>query len=225
MIKENLQNVLAAIREAEKAGNRDELSVKLLAVSKTKPMALVHEAFAAGQVDFGENRVQELVDKHPQLPEAHWHMIGRLQRNKVKFIAPFIHLIHSVDSERLLAEVSKQALKHNRIIPCLLQVNISDETQKGGFQEVDCKDILQRINDFPGVEIRGLMGMAEFTADEQVVRSQFRRLKSALQDMQELDGERVRMMELSMGMSGDFELAIAEGATMVRIGSSVFGSR
>ncbi|MCB9235908.1 MAG: YggS family pyridoxal phosphate-dependent enzyme [Bacteroidia bacterium] len=225
MIRENLNHIHFEIRQAEKKYGRPPGSVRLIAVSKTKPMALIREAYAAGQLDFGENRVQELVDKHPQLPEVRWHMIGHLQRNKVKFIAPFIHLIHSVDSARLLEEIGRQAILHERIIPCLLQINISNEEQKGGFSEAECREVLENMDQYPGVLIRGLMGMAEFTDDEKVIQAQFRRLRLAFDGFQTLNGPAVQMEEISMGMSGDFEIAIAEGSTLVRVGSSIFGDR
>ena len=226
MIQENLAHILSQIEAATQKAGRTPDSVKLIAVSKTKPMSLIREAFAAGQVDFGENRVQELQEKHPELPEARWHAIGVLQRNKVKYIAPFIHLIHSVDSEKLLREIDKQAAKHERTIDCLLQINISDEPQKGGLTENEAETLLRdSIQNYPHVRILGLMGMAEFTDDTAVIRSQFKRLKAASEQFKPLENEQVRMQELSMGMSGDFEIAIEEGATLVRIGSAVFGSR
>lgn len=224
-ISDNLQQIRENIaRIAEKAG-RDPKDVKLIAVSKTKPMELINEAWEAGQVDFGENRVQELREKQPLLPQARWHMIGTLQRNKVKYIAPFVHLIHSVDSEKLLKEVDKQAGSHNRIIDCLIQLNISEENAKSGLNEAKTQKILEKIDDYPHVRIRGLMGMAEFTDDREVIARQFRRLRLAAGNFRQISHPRIEMAELSMGMSGDFDVAIAEGATMVRIGSAVFGSR
>ena len=174
---------------------------------------------------FGENRVQELVEKNEAIPEAKWHMIGVLQRNKVKYIAPFVHLIHSVDSEKLAREVSKRAVKCGREIDVLLQINISDEPQKGGFEEDEAEEMLGRIADFPNVKVCGLMGMAEFTADMEVVRGQFKRLAAARERFKSLEGPQVAMRELSMGMSGDYPVAIEEGATLVRIGSAIFGHR
>lgn len=224
-ISKNLAEALAEIKQVENAHHRPTGAVKLIAVSKTKPIALVREAAAAGQVDFGENKVQELVEKNEAFPDLHWHMIGSLQRNKVKYIAPFIHLIHSVDSERLLAEINKQAGKVGRTISCLLQINISDEDQKGGFTETEAEAVLKAIGKFPHIHIEGLMGMAEFTDDKQVIQTQFKRLRNASMRFQEFNGPQIEMKELSMGMSGDFEIAIAEGATMVRIGSAIFGTR
>ena len=224
-IASNLESIHKSIHQAcEKAG-RNPQSVKLIAVSKTKPIELINHAFQAGQVDFGENKVQELREKQPVLPQAHWHMIGTLQRNKVKYIAPFIHLIHSVDSEKLLAEVDKQAEKNDRIIDCLLQLNISEEDSKSGLNEARTAELLTRIETYPHVRILGLMGMAEFTDDETIIRSQFHRLANARFDLARDNHPQIQLKELSMGMSGDFEIAIEEGATMVRIGSAVFGGR
>lgn len=224
-IAAQLADVLAEIRAAAVAAGRDPGTVTLVAVSKTKPVEAVREAAAAGQVDFGENKVQEMVEKQAHLPHLRWHMIGTLQRNKVKYIAPFVHLIHSIDSERLLAEVDLRAAQNQHIISCLLQINISDELQKGGMTEEEAESILQRIAAYPHVRIEGLMGMAEFTDDAAVLRRQFRRLAQARLRMEAHAGPQVRMHELSMGMSGDFPVAIAEGATLVRVGSSIFGSR
>ena len=225
MIEQNLQEIRSKISEFAKQFGRKPDSVKLIAVSKTKPINLIIEAKQAGQVDFGENRVQELQDKHPELPDVNWHMIGHLQRNKVKFIAPFIHLIHSVDTPRLLAEVSKQAEKNNRTINCLLQVNISNESQKSGMDEHEVRDVLSNIDQYPSVVIKGFMGMAEFTSDREKIRNQFRSLKMLRESLAEFNSERIDLKELSMGMSGDYDIAIEEGATMVRIGSAVFGHR
>jgi len=224
-IADNLQEIRDKITSAARQAGREENSVQLIAVSKTKPMELIREAFQAGQVDFGENRVQELREKQPLLPEARWHMIGSLQRNKVKYIAPFIHLIHSVDSRRLLVEINKQAAKAGRIIDCLLQLNISNEDAKSGMEEAEVAEILKDIEQFPHIRIQGLMGMAAFVSDEKTIRNQFNRLRMAADVFAGLKHTRIQMRELSMGMSGDFEIAIAEGATMVRVGSAVFGLR
>lgn len=213
------------IREAAKAVGRDPESVQLIAVSKLHPIDAVNQASACGQTEFGENHVQEMVAKHEDRPDLHWHMIGSLQRNKVKYIASFVHLIHSVDSARLLEEINKQGEKAGRVVPCLLQINISDEPQKGGFQEQEAEELLQNIEAYPWVRIQGLMGMAAFTGDKELIRNQFRRLKEASTTFAPYAGPRITMETLSMGMSSDFEIAVAEGATMVRIGSSIFGSR
>lgn len=224
-IQSNLAEILSQIEAAALAANRDPKTIKLIAVSKTKPMELIHEAFAAGQIDFGENRVQELREKQPALPAAHWHLIGSLQRNKVKYIAEWVHLIHSVDSERLLAEIDKQAAKYNRLVDCLLQLNISAEEAKSGLEEESTADLLRRIDDYPHVRIKGLMGMAMFTDDQEVIRQAFRRLRLAKESLATIAHPRIQLAELSMGMSGDFRIAIEEGSTMVRIGSAIFGQR
>jgi PLP dependent protein len=224
-IAANLAAVKAAISVAATKAGRQADEIHLIAVSKTNPASAVAEALAAGQLDFGENRVQEMVEKQAEIPQARWHMIGVLQRNKVRQIAGFVHLIHSIDSERLLEEVNRQAGLHNRVIDCLLQINISDEDQKSGMDEADAELLLTRISDYPHVRVHGLMGMAEFTEDMDVVREQFRRLARARERLRRFNGLQVEMKELSMGMSGDYAVAIAEGATMVRIGSSIFGDR
>ncbi|MEM7369207.1 MAG: YggS family pyridoxal phosphate-dependent enzyme [Bacteroidota bacterium] len=224
-VAQHLSDILSRIQQSASQAGRSPSSVRLIAVSKTKPIELIQEALHAGHIDFGENRVQELREKHPILPQVHWHMIGSLQRNKVKYIAPFVHLIHSIDSERLLAEVNKQAAKHERIINCLLQLNISEEAVKSGFEEEEVEQLLRKIDEFPHIRIMGLMGMAAFVAEEEIIRQQFRRLRLASEQFQAIEHPRIEMKELSMGMSGDFEIAIEEGATLVRIGSAVFGRR
>lgn len=203
-------------------------SVTLVAVSKTKPISLLQEAYDGGQRIFGENRVQELADKFEALPkDIQWHMIGHLQSNKVKYIAPFVHLIHAVDSESLLKEIQKQALKNNRTIDCLLQVHIAKETNKFGFSAEELLEFISRKdlqNDFPNISFKGLMGMATFSDDQDLVRSEFRTLKSTFDTVKAHFSED-QFTEISMGMSGDYLLAIEEGSTMVRIGSSIFGGR
>jgi PLP dependent protein len=224
-IAENFLIVKDSIAKAAIAAGRMPEDIRLIAVSKTKPVAAVQAAMSCGQQDFGENKVQELVEKHAALPDARWHMIGTLQRNKVRQIAGFIHLIHSIDSERLLEEVDHRARLHGRAIDCLLQINISDEAQKSGMDEAEAAALLGKISDYPNVRICGLMGMAAFTEDMEVVRAQFRRLSDARERLRAQEGPQVQLQELSMGMSGDYEVAIAEGATMVRVGSSIFGDR
>jgi len=225
-VQAHLQQLRESIAQAARAAGRKPEEVRLVAVSKTKPVELIREAFEAGQLDFGENKVQELREKHPLLPpQIRWHAIGHLQRNKVKYIAPFVHLIHSVDSARLLQEIDKQAAKHQRIIDCLLQLNISGEASKSGMDEAGAQALLQRIDEWPYVRIKGLMGMAAFVQDEQIVRAQFRRLRLAAEQLRDISHPRIQLQELSMGMSGDYPLAIAEGATLLRIGSAVFGPR
>lgn len=203
----------------------------LVAVSKIKPASDIRELYDLGQRDFGENYVQELVQKHSELPtDIQWHFIGHLQRNKVKYIAPFVHLIHGIDSIKLLEEVNKEGKKNNRVIDCLLQVHIAQEETKFGFDETD----LSRFSDYfdtekinlSHVRIRGLMGMASFSEDTELVRAEFGQLKQIFEIMKgsAFLGQST-FDTLSMGMSGDYQLAIDEGANMVRIGSLLFGRR
>ena len=211
MIKDNLSALIQSIPS----------TVTLVAVSKTKPVASLLEAHQAGQRDFGENKVQELVDKASVLPQnIRWHMIGHLQRNKVKYIAPFVSLIHSVDSIRLLNEIDKQGKKNDRVIDCLLQVRIAQEETKFGLTFENCNEILNQ-NNYTHVRIRGLMGMASFTDNQIQIESEFKSLAqyyNQYQDQYDWD-------TLSMGMSGDYPLALSCGSTMIRVGSRIFGSR
>ena len=199
--------------------------VTLVAVSKTKPLEDLEAAYAAGQRVFGENKVQELVGKWEALPkDIAWHMIGHLQRNKVKYIAPFVALIHGVDSLRLLQEINKQGEKNQRQIPCLLQMHIAEESSKFGLSTEELEDIiaLQQTAPLPFVDIKGLMGMATFTQDQSQIQREFRQLKATFDHTQKQLPE---MTVLSMGMSGDYPLAIEEGSTMIRAGSKIFGER
>jgi hypothetical protein len=199
--------------------------VTLVAVSKTQPLSILREAYDLGLRIFGENKVQELCDKQQALPQdIEWHMIGHLQRNKVKYIAPFVHLIHSIDSPRLLAEVNKQGGRIERVIDCLLQVHIAEEETKYGLDEEELFQLIGKYREgsYPWVRIRGLMGMATFTDEEKQVAGEFGRLK-ALFDQHALSLENFDV--LSMGMSGDYKLALKHGSTMLRLGSSVFGPR
>jgi pyridoxal phosphate enzyme (YggS family) len=221
----NIQEILKTYND-----NLASKGAKLIAVSKTHPAQKVEEAYKAGQIDFGENKVQELVEKAEQLPkDIQWHLIGHLQRNKVKYIAPFVHLIHSIDSFKLLREVEKEAKKADRIIPCLLQVHIAKESSKFGFDELELFDML-KMPEFVALEnvrIEGLMGMATFTEDEELIHKEFQSLKSlSLKIASEFNHiPFLQMKELSMGMSSDYSIAIEEGSTMVRIGSAIFGER
>lgn len=202
---------------------------KLIAVSKTQPVEKIREAYDAGQRVFGENKAQELVPKHEALPkDIQWHMIGHLQSNKVKYIAPFVHLIHSVDSPKLLEEISKQGVRFNRVIDCLLQVHIAREETKFGFSE---NEVLALIDSaafarFTNIRISGLMGMATFTDNHDQVRAEFRSLRNIFETLRSHElPPNVKMTELSMGMSGDYQIAIEEGSTMVRVGTAIFGAR
>lgn len=213
-----------------------EKNVTLIAVSKTKPASAILELYNLGQRDFGENYVQELADKYEQLPkDIRWHFIGHLQSNKVKYIAPFVHLVHGVDSENLLKEINKQAVKNNKVIDVLLQVHIAQEETKFGFSEEELDVLLRKLESLKldNVHIRGLMGMASFSDDMILVRSEFAFLKKLFDKVKiALSHEPLAMSIhhspftiLSMGMSGDHKIAIEEGSTMVRIGSLIFGER
>lgn len=205
--------------------------VTLIAVSKTKPASDIQELYALGQRDFGENYVQELVEKQPVLPQdIRWHYIGHLQSNKVKYIAPFVHLIHAVDSFSLLKEINKQAAKHNRTIKVLLQMHIADEETKHGLDETGIVELVSeyeaQASQLQNVEICGMMGMATFTDDADKIRAEFKRLEKAFINLQNtFFMHKPGFDTLSMGMSSDYKLAIEEGSTMVRIGSLLFGSR
>lgn len=211
MIKENITTLLKTI----------PTSVKLIAVSKTKPIERIQEAYETGHLDFGENKVQEMSEKATRLPkDIQWHMIGHLQRNKVKYIAPFVSLIHSVDSVRLLREIDKQAQKNDRIIDCLLQMRIAREETKFGLTFNACDELLQNMQ-CSHVRIRGLMGMATFSDDQSQLKEEFGSLKNYF----DIHKNEFQWDTLSMGMSGDYELAIACGSNMIRVGSRIFGSR
>jgi PLP dependent protein len=218
-IQQNLQEIRLEIPN----------NIKLVAISKTKTANEIMEAYHAGQKIFGENKVQEMVQKYEVLPkDIEWHMVGHLQSNKIKYIAPFVHFIHSVDSLYLLKEINKQAIKHNRIIKCLLQVHIAQEETKFGFNDLELKELhkLPEFQNLTSIQIVGLMGMATFTNDTNQIRQEFKKLKSLFlglkSDVYKYDPE---FKHLSMGMSSDYAIAIEEGSTMVRIGSKIFGER
>ena len=213
-IKENLNTIQQTIPS----------HVTLIAVSKTKPVEDLQEAYEAGIRDFGENKIQEMCDKYEALQkDIRWHMIGHVQTNKVKYMAPFVHLIHGVDSLKLLKEINKQAEKNNRVIKVLLQVFIADEETKFGLDANELADILSHeIQLLPNVKVVGLMGMATFTEDQNQIREEFKTLKQLFDQHQPTCPD---MKIISMGMSGDYQIAIEEGSTMVRIGSSIFGHR
>jgi pyridoxal phosphate enzyme (YggS family) len=196
--------------------------VTLVAVSKTKPIEDLQVLYEAGQRDFGENYVQELCDKQAKLPtDIRWHFIGHLQSNKVKYIAPFVHLIHGVDSESLLKEIDKQARKSNRVIDCLLQMHIAQEETKFGLDITELTALLPKLQNYPNARVVGLMGMASFSDDKELVRSEFNFLAQTFQTLQTSQTAQT----LSMGMSGDYPIAIEAGSNMVRIGSLLFGVR
>ena len=204
--------------------------VTLIAVSKTKPVADLMEAYNAGQRIFGENKIQEMTDKWEQMPkDIEWHMIGHVQSNKVKFMAEYVSLIHGVDSLKLLQEINKQAKKHNRVIDCLLQIHIAEEETKFGLDEEELNEILKQVqhdkNEFENIRIVGLMGMATFTENQNQIEKEFSHLKAIFDKVAASKDAINRVSILSMGMSGDYQLAISCGSTMVRIGSSIFGTR
>jgi pyridoxal phosphate enzyme (YggS family) len=202
-----------------------EEKITLVAVSKTKPVSDILELYNLGQRDFGENYVQELTEKAAQLPkDIRWHFIGHLQSNKVKFITSFIHLIHGVDSFKLLKEINKQAVKNNKVIDCLLQVHIAQEETKFGFDENELNDLFNNltVESLNNIRVQGLMGMASFTNDLDKVRGEFKQLKNIFDKLRTHDSG---LTTLSMGMSSDYKIAIEEGSNMVRIGSLIFGGR
>lgn len=217
-IKDNLDRFNNAIPD----------EVLLLAVSKTKPIELLQEAYDAGQRDFGENKVQELRDKYPVLPkDIRWHMIGHLQSNKVKYIAPFIYMIHAVDSIKLLEEINKRAASSERTIKVLLQVHIAKEEAKFGFNEEEVYALFENgtLDSYANISISGLMGMATNTDNKEQVRNEFNGLNKLFKRIQKEFPQFNEFTEMSTGMSNDYTIAIDEGSTMVRIGSSIFGSR
>ncbi len=214
-IKNNLENISLKIPS----------EVCLVAVSKTKPISDILEAYEYGQRVFGENKIQELVEKHNKLPkDIEWHMIGHIQRNKVKYMAPFVSLIHSADSYRLIKEINKQGKINNRVINCLLQIKIASEESKFGFTEKEATDFLNSDEyvSFKNIKIVGLMGMATFTDDQRKIDQEFNKLKIFYKKVNKSNSE---INVLSMGMSNDYPIAIRNGSTMVRIGSSIFGKR
>ena len=217
-IQENLQGFLKNIPRG----------CTLIAVSKTQPLEKIKEAYDSGQRVFGENRAQEMAAKYEALPkDIAWHMIGHLQTNKVKYIAPFVSLIHSVDSLKLLEEINRQASKVKRIIPCLLQIHIAAEETKFGFSPEEALEVFRKgtWRDLKNVEITGLMGMATFTDNELQVRREFRSLKKLFEEVRAIAPDPAVVTVLSMGMSNDYKIALEEGSTMIRVGTAIFGSR
>lgn len=209
-------------------------NVKLVAVSKTKPEDTILDAYAGGHKVFGENKIQELTRKYENLPkDIEWHFIGHLQRNKVKYIAPFVSLIHAVDSLKLLKMINKEGKKNKRKIPCLLQMHIAEESSKFGFDKEGIIELLEsdfykeaQNDENVGFEIVGLMGMATFTEDMNQVRNEFKRLKNTFEELKaDYFNDNTFFKELSMGMSGDYKIAVEESSTMIRIGSTIFGAR
>ena len=213
MISDNLKSILSKLPK----------SVILVAVSKTKPNEAIMEAYDAGPRVFGENKVQDMVAKSEELPsDIQWHMIGHLQTNKVKFIAPFVSLIHGVDSLKLIKEIDKRAAQNNRIIECLIQIRIAEEETKFGLSDSEAFQVLESAKHYKNVRITGLMGMATNTIDKSILRNEFAALKSLFLKFQSVSQD---MQIVSMGMSSDYEIAIEQGSTMVRVGSAIFGQR
>ena len=226
MIRENLEKVQNNILTACTKANRSANDVTLIAVSKTKPVELLQEAYDAGVRDFGENKVQEIMDKYDKLPsDIRWHMIGHLQRNKVKYIIDKVVLIHSVDSLRLAEEISKQAQKHNLTMPILIELNIGAEDTKFGTSLEEAIALVKEISLLPNIQIKGLMTVAPFVDDAEENRHYFNAMKHLSVDIMKENIDNVCMDILSMGMTGDYEVAVEEGATMVRVGTGIFGER
>ncbi len=225
-IRENLRNVRRHMAEAcEKSGRAAE-DVRLIAVSKTKPLPDLEEAYACGCRDFGENKVQELVEKYEALPkDIRWHMIGHLQRNKVKYIVDKVFLIHSVDSLRLAQEIEKEAAKHERTVNILIEVNVAGEESKFGVTPEGVLELVKEIAQMPHIRVRGLMTIAPYVEDAEENRPYFEKIKKIYVDIIHKNIDNVFMEELSMGMTGDYEVAISEGATYIRVGTGIFGER
>ena len=216
MVQENIKNVEAKIKAACDKSGRNPEEVKLIAVSKTKPVEMLQEAYDYGCRDFGENKVQELVDKYEKMPkDIRWHMIGHLQRNKVKYIIDKVYLIHSVDSLRLAEEISKEAVKHNVTVSILIEVNVAGEAFS----------LVEAISKLPNILIKGLMTIAPYVENAEENRLYFAKLKQIYVDIIHKNIDNVCMKELSMGMTGDYEVAITEGTTYVRVGTGIFGER
>ena len=226
MLKENLDHVRKLVDEACERSGRDASEVTIVAVSKTKPEEAIMELYEAGHRDFGENYIQELRKKHDDLPkDIRWHMIGHLQRNKVKYIAEYIHLIHSVDSYALAETIDKEAAKHNRIIPILIEVNVGGEESKFGVAPEETTALVEQISHLPNIRIEGLMTSAPYVEDPEEDRACFANLRDLSVDIDTKKIDNVKVNALSMGMSNDYIVAVEEGSTMVRVGTSIFGAR
>lgn len=226
MIKENLEEVHERIRQAcQKSGRREE-EVTLISVSKTKPVEMLKEAYEAGSRDFGENRVQEIMEKYEQMSEdVRWHMIGHLQKNKVRQVIDKAVLIHSVDTVELAEQIEKDAAKRDLTVDILLEVNVAEEESKFGFRTEEVEDAVMKIKELPHVHIKGLMTIAPFVSNSEDNREVFKKLYQLYVDIRSKNIDNVNMSVLSMGMTGDYEVAIEEGATMIRVGTGIFGAR
>lgn len=226
MLKENLDTVRENIRQACRRAGRLPEEVTLISVSKTKPLSDIEELIEYGETEYGENKVQELVDKYEHVSEpVHWHLIGHLQTNKVKYIVDKVHLIHSVDSVHLAETIEREAAKKEIQVDILLQVNIAHEDTKFGINETEVYELLDKIKDMPHIRIQGLMTIAPFVENPEKNRVHFRNLHQLLLDIKSKNIDNVNMSILSMGMTNDYEIAIEEGATMVRVGTGIFGAR
>ena len=226
MLKDNFDSVEKKVTEACKRAGRDRSEVTLIAVSKTKPVDMLREVYDAGARDFGENKVQEICEKYDQLPsDIKWHMIGHLQRNKVRQVIDKAAMIHSVDSYRLAQEISVQAQKKGLTMPILIEVNIAGEESKFGISAEDTIQLVEEISMLPNLKIMGLMTIAPYVVDAEENRLYFRQIKQLSVDIKNKNIDNVSMDILSMGMTGDYEVAIEEGATMVRVGTGIFGAR
>lgn len=226
MLKDNFANVEKNVADACARAGRDRSEVTLIAVSKTKPVEMLREVYDAGARTFGENKVQEICEKYDKLPsDIQWHMIGHLQRNKVKQVIDKVALIHSVDSYRLAQEISVQAQKKNITVPILIEVNVANEETKFGISAEDTTQLIEEIATLPNLKIQGLMTIAPYVEDAEENRLYFRQIRQLSVDIKNKNIDNVNMDILSMGMTGDYEVAIEEGATMVRVGTGIFGAR
>lgn len=226
MLAENLQLVEERIQRACERANRSREEVTLIAVSKTKPVSMLEEIYGEGIRDFGENKVQELTEKYEVMPsDIKWHMIGHLQRNKVKYIVDKAELIHSVDSVRLAETISREAVKKEVTVDILIEVNVAEEESKFGLKTEEVVSMVEKIAEFPNIRIRGLMTIAPYVENSEENRTIFKKLRKLSVDIAEKNIDNVNMSVLSMGMTNDYEVAIEEGATMVRVGTGIFGER
>ncbi len=226
MLQDNYYQVEDRVKKACLRAGRDRKEVTLIAVSKTKPVSMLEEIYETGERDFGENKAQELKMKYENMAkDIRWHMIGHLQTNKVKYIADKVAMIHSVDSVRLAEVISREAGKHDRVLPVLIEVNVAEEESKFGVRVQDAEALIRQIAELPNIHVNGLMTIAPFVDDPEENRIVFRKLKELSVDIALKNINNVSMIDLSMGMTGDFEVAIEEGATLVRVGTAIFGAR
>ena len=226
MIKENIETVKKIIEKSAHNKSRNIDEITLIAVSKTKPVEMLKEAYDAGMRDFGENKVQEIVDKYDKLPtDIRWHMIGHLQTNKVKYIVDKVYMIHSVDSYKLAKEISKEAVKKGVVVSVLIEVNIAEEESKFGVKAEETESLIREIAKLPGIIVKGLMTVAPYVENSEENREVFKEISKLFVDIKNKNIDNVFMDFMSMGMSGDFEVAVEEGATHVRVGTKIFGER